>query len=66
MEPTKLMREALQAFIRQWGIEPHGVMMNNKTYDRMNDQRSEPRKTFAGLPIYRSSDVEENKIRFIL
>ena len=73
-EVTIIAREALNNFIKTWGIEPHGIVMHNSTYERWISQRpsfhpklnEDEEKKFRGLQIYRTSQIEENKIRFVL
>lgn len=74
MEITIIARNALNNFIKQYGVEPHGLMMNSTTFELWKIQRpgfmpmqtKEESMTFRGLPIYRSNDIEENKIRFVI
>lgn len=66
MSATILTREALNDFIKRWGIEPGGILMSSATYKTLVAQRNEEMKQFRGIPIFKSEDIEANKIRFVI
>lgn len=73
MEITILARTSLNNFIKQYGVEPHGLLMNHITYELWRIQRrvvfngtDEESVKFRGLTVYKSYDMEQNKIRFVI
>lgn len=70
MEDTAIKNEAtiyngLDAFAKRWGLYPNGILMNERTFNEMHEDFRRIQK-FYHVPIYRSPDVKDNEIRFII
>lgn len=63
-----LIRTALDNFIKTYGVEPTGLLMNTATYEMWKSERNSDTDltTFRGLPIFKSNDVPQDQIRFVI
>lgn len=74
MEITVLARNAYESFINKYGVEPGGLLMSELTYELLKEQNRKiyipvpdsEYTTFFGIPIFRSNQMEDNRIRFVI
>lgn len=67
------LNKAYKDFLNRWGVEPNGLLMREETYDLLRRSAADiftvtdtAKMTFRGMPIYRSEQMEINKIRFVI
>lgn len=67
------LNKAYEDFISRWGVEPNGLLMRDETYDLLRETASSmftvtrtADMSFRGMPIYRSAQMNINRIRFVI
>jgi hypothetical protein len=66
--------QAYNDFVERFGIEPNGVVMHEATYQELKNcfntnivtESEVSPTTIFGKPIFRSMQIEINKIRFVI
>lgn len=68
------LNQAHNDFVKRFGIEPNGVLMNNYTLESIKGMCNTPtdkmdnnvKLTIMGAPIFISEEMSNNKLRFII
>jgi hypothetical protein len=62
----EIIAERIRQFEITYGIQPNGILINHKTYTDMVNNEYTAFLSFNGIPMYRTVDLPENEIKFIL
>lgn len=65
MTTEETVSEAIIAFAKRWGVHPNGILLHPRTYIGTSLPCTGSME-FEGIPIFRSPDMPEGKIRFVL
>lgn len=60
-----MLHMGLQDFAKRWGLEPNGILMNPRLFNTLSEVLRRE-QVFEGVAIYRSPDIKDNEIRFII
>lgn len=69
------LNKAYEGFIDRFGIEPNGILMHNETFTMLKEMMvngttqkvsDDALITFMGKSIFKSSDIEVGKLRFVI
>lgn len=61
----EIIAERIRQFEITYGVEPNGILVNHRSVGTLVGDKLTPH-SYNGIPIYRTVDLPENEIKFIL
>lgn len=65
LDNERIILDGLQAFAKRWGLKPNGILIHPKTFYTLGETYLH-KAIFNGITIYRSPDIYENEIKFVI
>jgi hypothetical protein len=66
----EIIREGIASFHMRWGLRPNGILMHPWTFLELGKGPAQfpwqDSMDFEGIAIYRSPDMKENEIKFVI